>query len=155
MNCIYIHQVSNFVNKKVRIKGWIKHIRSSGKLMFIELRDGTGEIQCVVFKGEVGKNEFEKIRKLTIESSITVDGVIRLDKRSKIGYEISVTNLEIIHIPECEYPISPKEHGISFLLEHRHLWLRSTKQIAIQKIRSNVIKSSREFFDNSILSETV
>ncbi len=148
MQYILLRQISNYVDEKVIIKGWVTHIRSSGKLVFIEVRDGSGEIQCVVFKGDVDENVFSLSKNLSIETSIIVDGVIRRDERSKIGYEISVSNIEIIHQPEEEYPISPKEHGIAFLLEHRHLWLRSSKQVAIQNIRSNIIKSSREYFDS-------
>lgn len=149
MQYILLRQISNYVDEKVCIKGWVTHIRPSGKLIFIEVRDGSGEIQCVVFKGDVEKQVFNLSKNLTIETSIIVNGVIRRDKRSKIGYEISVTHIEIIHQPKEEYPILPKEHGVAFLLEHRHLWLRSSKQAAIQNIRSNVIKSSREFFDTN------
>ncbi len=148
MKDILIRQISDFVGENVCIKGWVTHIRPSGKLVFFEMRDGTGIIQCVVFKGDVDKNIFIITKNITIETSIMVEGVIRRDNRSKIGYELSVSHLELIHQPEDEYPISPKEHGTAFLHENRHLWLRSPKQVAIQKIRSNVIKSSREYLDS-------
>jgi len=147
MQYILLRQISNYIAQKVSIKGWVTHIRTSGKLIFIDVRDGSGEIQCVVFKNDVDENVFNLSKNLSIETSIIIDGVIRRDNRSKAGYEISVSNIEIIHQPEEEYPISPKEHGVAFLLENRHLWLRSSKQVAIQNIRSNIIKSSREYFD--------
>ncbi len=147
MNYILIRQISDYDAEKVRIKGWVVHVRPGGKLVFIEVRDGTGIIQCVVSYNDVGETVFDLSKNLTIETSLIVDGVIRRDKRSKIGYEISVSNLEIIQKPEEEYPISPKEHGVTFLHENRHLWLRSSKQMAIQNIRSNIIKSSREYLD--------
>ncbi|MFC1490734.1 asparagine--tRNA ligase, partial [Candidatus Latescibacterota bacterium] len=116
--------------------------------VFFELRDGSGVIQCVVFNGDVSENTFDLAKNLTIETSMTVYGAIRRDKRSKIGYEINVSNLEIIHRPVEEYPISPKEHGVAFLHENRHLWLRSSRQLSIHKIRSTIIKSSRDFLDS-------
>ena len=136
-------------NENVRIKGWVSHHRPSGKLVFVEVRDGTGSIQCVIFKDDVEEHIFDSAKNLRIETSLIVDGVIRREKRSKIGYEISVSNLKIIHYSELEYPISPKEHGIAFLLDHRHLWLRSSRQVAIIKIRSTVIRAAREFLDNN------
>ena len=148
MQSIMIRQVSDLVDENVRIKGWVTHIRPSGKLVFFEVRDGSGKIQCVVFKRDVAEDVFKITKNLTIETSIIVEGVIRRDNRSKIGYEVSVSNVEIIHQPDEEYPISTKEHGVAFLHEKRHLWLRSSKQEAIQKIRSNVIKLSREYLDS-------
>jgi len=114
MQYILLRQISNYVDKKVRIKGWVTHIRPSGKLIFIEMSDGSGEIQCVVFKGDVDENVFNISKNLSIEASIIVDGVIRRENRSKIGYEIGVSNIEIIHQPKEEYPISPKKHGVAF-----------------------------------------
>lgn len=148
MNDVLIRQIPDHENEKVRIKGWVVHHRSSGKLIFFELRDGTGNIQCVVYKGDVEKEIFENSKKLTLETSLIVEGAIRRDARSKMGYEIAVFKLHIIHKPEEEYPISIKEHGVAFLLEHRHLWLRSTRQVAILRVRSTVVKAIREFLDN-------
>ena len=148
MNDVLIRQIPDYENEKVRIKGWVAHHRSSGKLIFFELRDGTGNIQCVVYKGDVENEIFENSKKLTLETSLIVEGAIRRDARSKMGYEIAVFKLHIIHKPEEEYPISIKEHGVAFLLEHRHLWLRSTRQVAILRVRSTVVKAIREFLDN-------
>ncbi|MDP2984397.1 MAG: asparagine--tRNA ligase [Candidatus Latescibacter sp.] len=132
----------------VRIMGWVTHIRSSGKLIFIEVRDGTGVIQCVIFKGDVAEQIFDMSKKLTLESSLIIDGIIRRDSRSKMGYEIGVTHIEPIQIPSEEFPISQKEHGIAFLLEKRHLWLRSSRQVAILRVRAAIIKAVRDFLDN-------
>lgn len=128
--------------------GWVTHVRSSGKLIFIEMRDGTDIIQCVVFKDDVAENVFELANRLTLESSVIIDGVIRRDKRSKMGFEIGVKNIKAIQIPSVQFPISQKEHGVAFLLEKRHLWLRSSRQIAILRIRATIIKAARDFFDN-------
>lgn len=132
----------------VRIMGWVTHIRSSGKLIFVEVRDGTGVIQCVIFKGDVAEQIFDMAKGLTLESSLIIDGIIRRDSRSKMGYEIGVTHIEPIQIPSEEFPISPKEHGIAFLLEKRHLWLRSSRQVAILRVRAAIIKAARDFLDN-------
>ncbi len=148
MDYILIRQGSDYIDREVCLKGWVTHIRPSGKIIFIELRDGSGEIQCVVFKGYVSEETFETAKKLTIETSMAVYGVIRRDNRSKAGYELSTSVLEVIHQPEEEYPISPKEHGVAFLHENRHLWLRSTRQRSIQNIRSTIINSSREFLES-------
>ena len=100
MQCIMIRQVSDLVDENIRIKGWVTHIRPSGKLVFFEVRDGSGKIQCVVFKRDVAEDVFNIAKNLTIETSIIVEGVIRRDNRSKIGYEVSVSNVEIIHQPD-------------------------------------------------------
>ncbi len=145
---VLIRQIPDYDSEKVRIKGWVAHHRSSGKLIFFELRDGTGNIQCVVYKGDVEKDIFENSKKLTLETSLIVEGAVRRDERSKMGYEIAVFKLHIIQKPEEDYPISIKEHGVAFLLEHRHLWLRSPRQVAILRVRSTVVKAIREFLDN-------
>ncbi len=148
MDYILIGNATERENKKVQIKGWITHIRPSGKLVFFEVRDGSGTIQCVTFKGDVSENCFESAKRLTLETSLIVYGVIRRDERSAKGYEMSVSQIDVLHQPEVEYPISEKEHGVAFLLENRHLWLRSSRQEAILKIRSTIIKSSHEFLDS-------
>ncbi len=147
MNHIFIDQVSDHVDKNVRFKGWITHTRPSGKLVFLEIRDGTGMIQCVVFKDHVDENVYIAAKSITIETSLIIDGIIKRDKRSTIGFELNVSHIEILHQPVEEYPISTKNHGPAFLHENRHLWIRSKKQTAILKIRSNIIKYSREYFD--------
>ena len=148
MDYILIGNAAEHENQEVQIKGWITHARPSGKLVFFEVRDGSGTIQCVVFKGDVSENCFESAKRLTQETSLIVYGVIRRDERSATGYEMSVSQLDVLHQPEVEYPISEKEHGIAFLLENRHLWLRSSRQEAILKIRSTIIKSSHDFLDS-------
>ncbi|MDD3151253.1 MAG: asparagine--tRNA ligase [Candidatus Gastranaerophilales bacterium] len=144
----YISQVSDFNNQKVCIKGWLQNKRSGGKLHFLQVRDGTGVIQAVIFKGDVPENVFENGDKVTQETSIEVYGEIREDKRSKLGYEIGVEDLKIVS-DSIDYPITPKEHGVAFLLENRHLWLRSPKQRAIMKIRHELIKAIRDYFNNN------
>ncbi len=143
---ISISEAEKYKGENVLIKGWVRHIRSSGSIFFIEVRDGTGEIQCVVVKGEVSGEIFERCSQIKIESSIEITGILREEKRAPGGYEISVDEVNIIHIPDEEYPISKKSHGIDFLMEHRHLWLRSRRQWAILRIRSNLEKILRNYF---------
>ena len=142
----YVIDIGKYVNENVTLKGWVYNERSSGKLVFIELRDGTGIIQCVLFKGNVSEELFNEVKALPQESSIIIHGKVREDKRSPIGFEIDVAHVEIIH-KAAEYPISPKEHGVAFLMDHRHLWLRSKRQFAILRIRDEIIKAIRDFFD--------
>lgn len=141
-----INMAANFVGKMVKVKGWIRHIRSSGSIYFIEVRDGYGEIQCVVVKSEVDERLFKECAELKLESSLVVEGLLREEKRAPGGYEISVKDIQIINIPDEEYPISKKSHGIDFLMEHRHLWLRSKRQWAILRIRSELERILREYF---------
>jgi len=137
---------SKYVGKDVEIKGWVRHIRSSGSLYFIEIRDGSGIIQAVIVKDEVTEKTFEECSKIKIETSLIVKGSIKEEKRAPGGYEIGVKDLKIINTPEDEYPISKKSHGVDFLMEHRHLWLRSNRQIAIMKIRSELQRLLRNYF---------
>ncbi|MFA6108908.1 MAG: asparagine--tRNA ligase [Candidatus Latescibacterota bacterium] len=132
--------------REVELRGWLYNKRSSGKLHFLQLRDGTGVIQCVVFKGEVPAEEFDACSDLPQESSLVVRGLVRRDERAPIGYELGVTGLQVLQRAEA-YPISPKEHGIAFLMEHRHLWLRSSRPHATLRIRSEIVKACRDFFD--------
>lgn len=143
---IRISEVSKYDGQKVTLRGWLYNKRGSGKLHFLQMRDGSGIIQCVVFKGDVSEEIFNKADQLTQESSFTVTGVIKKDSRSDLGFEMGVTDLEIFQIAK-DYPISPKEHGIAFLLDNRHLWLRSKRQQSIMKIRNTLIKSIRDYFD--------
>ena len=146
----------------VCIQGWVLYSRSSDKLIFIDVRDGTGIIQCVVFKGNVSSEVFELCKKLTLESSIIVEGQVNRDTRSKVGFEIALKKIEILHLNDDSYPISPKPHGVAFLLDHRHLWLRSSLQVAILRIRGTIINAARDFlnkrgflpFDPPILTPT-
>jgi asparaginyl-tRNA synthetase len=142
-----IDSISEFKDQEIELRGWVYNKRSSGKLHFLQVRDGTGVIQCVVFKGDVPPDIFELCEELTQESSIVVTGTVREDDRSSIGFEISVRDLSVTQLAH-PYPISPKEHGVAFLLEHRHLWLRSSRPHATLRIRSQVVDSCREFMAN-------
>ena len=147
MKKIWIADIKNYEGQEVTIQGWLYNKRSSGKLHFLQLRDGTSEIQAVVFKGNVSDEVFEFADKITQESSIEVRGIVKKHERSKIGYEIDAKDVKLISAA-IDYPITPKEHGTHFLMEHRHLWLRSLKQKAILNIRHRIIKSVRDFFDS-------
>jgi len=143
-----IASIAKHEGQSVTLHGWLYNKRSSGKLHFLQLRDGTGTIQCVVFKGDVPAEVFELAGKLTQESSLIVTGVARADARSPIGFEVRVTHLEPVSLA-AEYPITPKEHGVAFLMEHRHLWLRSAKQHAILRIRSEIINACRDYMNQN------
>lgn len=142
-----ISDLGKFVGQEVTLQGWLFNKRSSGKIKFIILRDGTGYLQCVYFKGSISEEVFNLADRIGQESSITVTGKVKEEPRAPGGYELDATNLEVIHETH-DYPITPKEHGIEFLLDHRHLWLRSSKQVAIMKIRHRIVKAIRDFFDN-------
>ncbi len=145
---VYIEQIGEYLDQEVELKGWLYNKRSSGKLHFLQVRDGTGIIQCVLFHKDVPKEVFQSADKMPQESSLIIRGTVRKDARSPLGFEIGVTGLEILSMPEQEFPISPKEHGNAFLMEHRHLWLRSKKQHAILRVRGEVINAIRNYFDN-------
>ena len=143
----HISDVGKYLGQEVTIQGWVYNHTHKGKLHFVMMRDGTGIMQAVIVKDLVGEQNFEKSLQLTMESSLTVTGIVSEDKRAKGGYELQVKNLAIIQIAP-EYPISPKEHGIDFLMENRHLWLRSSLQHAIMKVRHEVISACRDYFDS-------
>ncbi len=143
----YIGEIAPHVGQVVRLEGWVYNYRTGGKLFFLMLRDGTGIMQCVAFKPEIGADRFAELERLTQESSVRVWGTVREDKRSPGGFELSMQGFEIVQIAE-EFPITPKEHGSSFLLDNRHLWLRSKKQFAILKVRARTQKAIRDFFDS-------
>ncbi|MDP2208216.1 MAG: asparagine--tRNA ligase [Bacteroidota bacterium] len=143
----YIEDLSKYVGEEVEIKGWLYNKRSSGKIRFVILRDGTGLAQCVIVKNNVTEEVFNSFDTLTQESSLILKGKVRKEDRAPGGYEIETTDIRIVHIAS-EYPITPKEHGIEFLSDLRHLWLRSAKQHAIMRVRHEIIRSIREFFDN-------
>lgn len=147
MKWVYIEDISNYKDKDVEIRGWVYNKRSSGKVRFLLIRDGTGILQGTIFSPEKDSPLFKKFDTLTQESSIIARGKVREDKRSPGGFELNIEDLEIIQIAE-DYPITPKTHGVPFLMEHRHLWLRSQKQRAILQIRTELIKAIRNFFDN-------
>ena len=144
---IYIKDLASYVGEKVTLKGWLYNKRSSGKIKFLILRDGTGYLQCVVFKGNVSEEVFDLADKITQESSFEVTGTVREEPRAPGGYELDAVDLKLIGKSE-NYPITPKEHGIEFLMDHRHLWVRSKKQHAILKIRHRIVKAIRDFFDS-------
>lgn len=140
-----INQVFKHVDEDVTIGAWIANKRSSGKIAFLQLRDGTGFIQGVVVKAEVEEEVFKLAKSVTQETSVYVTGQVTKDERSPLGFELQVKSIEVIH-EATDYPITPKEHGTEFLMDHRHLWLRSKKQHAIMKIRNEIIRATYEFF---------
>ncbi len=143
---IYIEDIAKYEGQKVTLYGWLYNKRLKGKLAFLLLRDGTGIIQCVMSVADVGEEIFQRAEEVTQESSIVVSGQVRADQRAPGGYEILADDLQIVHLAK-DYPITPKEHGTTFLMDHRHLWLRSRKQNAILRIRHTIIQSIRDFFD--------
>ena len=148
MQHIYISNIADYEGQEVTLHGWVYNIRSIGKIWFMIFRDGTGLIQCVVVRSEVDQAIFELEAKLTQESSVSVTGIVRKDDRSSGGYELAVKSIEVHQYAE-NYPISPKEHGTAFLMDNRHLWLRSKKQHAIIRVRHQIVKACRDFFDDN------
>ncbi|WP_172798840.1 asparagine--tRNA ligase [Paenibacillus sp. FJAT-26967] len=142
-----IHEVKNHVGQSVTIGCWLNNKRKSGKIQFLQLRDGTGFIQAVVVKSEVPEEVWEAATKLTQESSMYITGSVREEPRSKSGFELTVEHVEIIQITQ-DYPITPKEHGVDFLMDHRHLWLRAPRQRAVLVIRAEIIRAIQQFFDD-------
>lgn len=153
--------IARYVGQRVTLAGWVYHKTEKGKLIFILLRDGSGTIQCVTFKKNVSEETFATAQSLTQESSCRITGSVRADERAPGGYELDVESIELIG-PSHEYPITPKEHGVEFLMAHRHLWVRSAKQHAILRIRAEVIAAAQEWlneqgfvrFDTPILTAT-
>lgn len=142
-----ISQLKKYIGQKVEMRGWLYNKRSSGKLRFLIMRDGTGYLQCVVFKNNVSEDVFQRTDSLTQESSFVVTGTIREEGRAPGGVEMDVTDIELVHLSH-DYPITPKEHGVEFLIDQRHLWIRSKQQAAILRIRHRIVKAIRDFFDN-------
>ncbi len=144
-----IAEIGKHEGQSVTIRGWLYNLRESGKLLFPQFRDGSGIIQGVVPKNAVAPEVFDAIKTLTQESSVIVEGKVRADKRAHGGYELDVANVQVVQrVPESSpYPITPKEHGTDFLMEHRHLWVRSQRQAAILRVRAEIIKAARDFFD--------
>ncbi len=143
----FISELKDYIGQDVTISGWLYNKTGKGKLLFLMIRDGTGIVQAVLFKNDVEAEIFEQCEHLPQESSLHITGHVVEDKRAKGGCELQVKEIQIVHIAE-EYPITPKEHGTEFLMDNRHLWLRSNKQHAIIKIRHEIIKSCRDYFDN-------
>jgi len=144
----YVESIAQHEGQEVTIKGWLHNKTDKGKLQFLLVRDGTGIIQAVVLEDDVQPQTFEAAQMATQESSIIVKGTVRADKRAPGGYELAATELEVVQLAE-PYPITPKEHGVSFLMDHRHLWLRSPRQLAILKVRAEVIRACRDYFDRN------
>ncbi|MCD6399461.1 asparagine--tRNA ligase [candidate division WOR-3 bacterium] len=147
MKWVHIEDISEYNGQSVEIRGWVFNTRKSGKLLFILLRDGTGIIQTVTLKNDVGEEAFSLAKSLTQESSLIVRGIVREDERAPGGYELSVKEIEPIHITR-DYPITPKEHGVGFLMNKRHLWIRSRRQNAILRIRAEIISAVRDYLNN-------
>ena len=141
-----IAELTSYVGTSATVRGWVTHLRSSGKVAFIVLRDGSGTLQAVVVKNAVTPEIWERFAALTQETSLAVTGEVRADARAPGGVELSVANLEIIGASPLDYPIQPKEHGIDFLLDNRHFWLRSPRQTAIMRIRNEVEQAMHDFF---------
>lgn len=148
MQATTINHLAAHVGQDVTIKGWLYNLRSSGKILFPQLRDGTGLVQCVVLKKAVPEETWEALKALGQESALIISGTVRADERAPGGFEIDVTSAEVIARTE-NYPITPKEHGTEFLMDHRHLWLRSRRQHAILKVRHTVVRATRDFLDNN------
>ncbi|MDO4635547.1 MAG: asparagine--tRNA ligase [Streptococcus sp.] len=153
---VSIRDVKNYVGQEIKIGAWVANKSGKGKLAFLQLRDGTAFFQAVAFKpnflekfgDEVGLEKFELVKHLSQETSVIVTGIVKEDSRSKFGYELDVTDLEVVG-SSIDYPITPKEHGTDFLMDNRHLWLRSRKQMAIMQIRNAIIYATYEFFDQN------
>ena len=148
MERVFVHKISKHVGKKVTLKGWVYNSRRSGKIGFLTFRDGFGLLQCIVVKNDIGEEKFDLFKTLTQESSIIITGEVVKNDRAPGGYEILASDIELIHLSK-DYPITPKEHGTDFLMNNRHLWLRSKRQHAILKVRHQIIKSIRDFFDSN------
>ena len=143
---IRIADLPDRVGQTVTLRGWVSHLRSSGKIAFVVLRDGTGLLQCVVVKKEVDEASWATFGTLTLETSVTVTGEVRADARQVGGVELGVTTLSVIGASPLDYPIQPKEHGVDFLLDHRHFWLRTPRQVAIMRIRHEIEQGIHDFF---------
>lgn len=148
---IELRQIADYVGQDVTVHGWVYDRTDKGKLQFIRLRDGTGQVQCVAFKKDMAEDQFEIAGKLTQESSIIITGTVRADSRAPGipgGFEIGIKTLELVQMAQ-DYPITPKEHGVEFLMDNRHLWLRSNRQWAILRIRATIVKAMRDYMDNN------
>jgi asparaginyl-tRNA synthetase len=149
---VYVENLAKHVGEEVTLKGWLYNMAGKGKLYFLQLRDGSGIVQCVVSKADVAEDVFARVATLKQEASIIVTGMVREDKRAAvgggIGVEVGVKDLQIVALPTAEFPISPKEHGTAFLMAQRHLWLRSRKQVAVLRVRHEIIRQIRHYFDS-------
>jgi asparaginyl-tRNA synthetase len=151
----YIDQIAKCEGRQVTVRGWLHNRRSSGKIHFLSVRDGTGFIQAIVSKAAVGDDKFKQADHMAQETALIVHGTVRADSRAPGGYELDVSDFDIV-APSVDYPITPKEHGVDYLLDRRHLWIRSEKQQAILRVRHEVISAVRDFFNGQgfILADT-
>lgn len=141
-----VTKVGTYLGEEIELKGWVYNFRSSGKIFFLQFRDGTGRVQIVYSKADVSESEWEALQNLKIESSVSVHGVVKEDARAPSGFELEGKIFEVIQLAPEDYPISKKEHGPDFLLDHRHLWLRSERQWAIQRVRNTIINATYDYF---------
>jgi asparaginyl-tRNA synthetase len=146
---VYISELSKHEGETVTVRGWLMHHRDKKKLQFLVVRDGTGTVQAVAFQDDLSPDAWQRFRDLTQESSLVITGSVRKDDRAPGGYELSVKDLQVFQAAAPDYPIAPKEHGVGFLMEHRHLWIRSTKQRAVLRIRAEVVKAARDYLDSN------
>ncbi|MCY0902621.1 MAG: asparagine--tRNA ligase [Firmicutes bacterium] len=146
MNRVWIADLAHHIGQRVTVHGWVHQKRSSGKIAFIQLRDGSGFVQGVLSVDDVGPDVLALASTLTQETSVIVQGVVRKDDRAKTGVELALESIEVVHASQ-DYPVTPKEHGVDFLMDHRHLWIRAPRQRAILKIRAEIIKAIRSFLD--------
>ena len=155
MNQTYINRIGEHVGASITIKGWLHNRRSSGKIHFLVIRDGTGFLQVVMGKKDVDDATFAKADHLSQESAIIVTGIVRADERAAGGYELIASGLEVVNEAH-DYPITPKEHGVDFLMDRRHLWIRAERQTAILRVRHEIINAVRDFFNDQgfILADT-
>lgn len=144
---VVVSQLGQHLGQEVEIKGWIHNRSSKGKLHFLQIRDGSGFVQGVVFQGDVDADTFYQADHLSLETSLVVRGVVKEDKRAKAGVELQVKSLQVVGAAVQEFPIGPKEHGVAFLMDNRHLWLRSKRQVAILRIRAQLVAAIRHYFD--------
>ena len=149
MKTVTINKLDQYVDKDVEIKGWVYNRRSVGKIWFLILRDGSGLLQCVVVDGECDKDTFNLEQKLNQEDSVIVSGKVKKEPRAVGGYELGVSQVSVINHTTQEYPISKKDHGTDFLMSNRHLWLRSKRQNSIMRIRHQIVKAIRDYFDDN------
>ena len=152
---VYIEDLGEHVGEKVTIRGWLYNLTKKGRLCFLLVRDGSGVAQAVVFNKNVSEETFQAAETLTQESSLALTGEVRRDERAPGGFEIDVQELKVVQRSDA-YPITPKEHGTSYLMQNRHLWLRSARQHAVLRVRSEVIKAARDFLDDQgfVLADT-
>ncbi|MGB9790720.1 asparagine--tRNA ligase [Thermotoga caldifontis] len=156
MKWVYVEELKNYVGQQVELRGWVWNLRSSGKIHFLQFRDGTGFVQIIVERSTVPEDVFERAGKLRIESSVIVRGQVKEDSRSPYGVEVLASDVIPVQIPEEPYPISKKDHGIDFLMSYRHLWLRSRRQFHILRVRDAIVWAIRQFYKerNFVLIDT-